>query len=74
MTFGTTTSLMKLCSSRRMERIVLVHLNKSGFVFVIDRANGNLQNIWRLSETINFVKDIDPKDRRADRPRGSPNG
>jgi alcohol dehydrogenase (cytochrome c) len=40
---------------------LLVHLNKSGFVFVMDKNNGALENIWRLSETINFVKDIDKK-------------
>jgi alcohol dehydrogenase (cytochrome c) len=40
---------------------LLVHLNKSGFVFVMDKVNGNLENIWRLSNTINFAKDIDPK-------------
>jgi alcohol dehydrogenase (cytochrome c) len=40
---------------------LLVHLNKSGFVFVLDKANGKLENIWRLSDTINFAKDIDPK-------------
>jgi alcohol dehydrogenase (cytochrome c) len=42
-------------------RDLLVHLNKSGFVFVMDKLNGNLQNIWRLSDTINFAKDLDAK-------------
>ncbi len=37
----------------------LVHLNKSGFVFVLDKNDGRIQNIWRLSDTINFAKDID---------------
>ena len=40
---------------------LLVHLNKSGFVFVLDKNTGTLENIWRLSQTINFVKDIDSK-------------
>jgi alcohol dehydrogenase (cytochrome c) len=40
---------------------LLVHLNKSGFVFVLDKNSGKLENIWRLSETINFARDIDPK-------------
>jgi alcohol dehydrogenase (cytochrome c) len=40
---------------------LLVHLNKSGFVFVLDKNSGKVENIWRLSETINFAKDIDPK-------------
>jgi alcohol dehydrogenase (cytochrome c) len=46
---------------KRDGKDLLVHLNKSGFVFVIDRSNGNIENIWRLSDTINFVKDIDKK-------------
>jgi alcohol dehydrogenase (cytochrome c) len=46
---------------KRDRKDLLVHLNKSGFVFVLDSNNGNIENIWRLSETINFVKDIDKK-------------
>lgn len=46
---------------KRDGKDLLVHLNKSGFVFVLDKNNGNIENIWRLSETINFVKDIDKK-------------
>jgi len=38
---------------------LIVHLNKSGFVFVLDKSNGNIGNIWRLADTINFAKDID---------------
>lgn len=40
---------------------VIVHLNKSGFVFVMDKADGKLDNVWPLSQTYNFVKTIDPK-------------
>lgn len=40
---------------------VIVHLNKSGFVFVMDKADGKLENVWPLSQTYNFVKTIDPK-------------
>jgi alcohol dehydrogenase (cytochrome c) len=36
------------------------HPNKSGFVFVLGKQDGRIENIWRLSDTINFVKDIDP--------------
>jgi alcohol dehydrogenase (cytochrome c) len=46
---------------KRDGKDLLVHLNKSGFVFVLDKNNGNIENIWRLSETINFAKDIDKK-------------
>jgi len=40
---------------------VIVHLNKSGFVFVMDKADGKLANVWPLSQTYNFVKTIDPR-------------
>jgi PQQ-dependent dehydrogenase (methanol/ethanol family) len=42
-------------------RNLMVHPNKGGFVFVYDRANGKVANVWRLVQNINFVKDIDPK-------------
>jgi PQQ-dependent dehydrogenase (methanol/ethanol family) len=40
---------------------LVVHPNKGGFIFVYDRANGKVENVWRLTKNINFVKDIDPK-------------
>jgi PQQ-dependent dehydrogenase (methanol/ethanol family) len=40
---------------------VVVHPNKGGFVFVYGRADGKVQNVWRIAENINFVKDINPK-------------
>ncbi len=40
---------------------LLVHLNKSGFVFVLDKTDGAIQNTWRFSENVNWVKDIDKK-------------
>ncbi|MBV8097194.1 MAG: PQQ-binding-like beta-propeller repeat protein [Acetobacteraceae bacterium] len=40
---------------------LIVHLNKSGFVFVLEKNTGTLQNVWPLSQTYNFVKTIDPK-------------
>jgi PQQ-dependent dehydrogenase (methanol/ethanol family) len=42
-------------------RKLVVHPNKGGFVFVYDRANAKVQNVWRIAKNINFVKDIDPK-------------
>jgi alcohol dehydrogenase (cytochrome c) len=42
-------------------RKLVVHPNKGGFIFVYDRANGKVQNVWRIAKNINFVKDIDPK-------------
>jgi alcohol dehydrogenase (cytochrome c) len=39
----------------------LVHLNKGGFVFVMDKDNGNLHNVWQYAENVNWVKGINPK-------------
>lgn len=38
----------------------VVHPNKSGFVFVYDKAL-KIQNVWPGVKSINFVKGIDPK-------------
>jgi alcohol dehydrogenase (cytochrome c) len=38
---------------------LIVHMNKSGYVFVLDKNNGNIENIWPISDVKNFVKDID---------------
>ncbi|RMF89759.1 MAG: PQQ-dependent dehydrogenase, methanol/ethanol family [Nitrospinota bacterium] len=40
---------------------LIIHQNKSGFVFVYDRVNGKLENVWPMIHTYNFVKTIDPK-------------
>src|SRR6266700_818529 len=40
---------------------LVVHPNKGGFIFVYDRANAKVQNVWRIANNINFVKDIDAK-------------
>jgi alcohol dehydrogenase (cytochrome c) len=39
----------------------LIHLNKSGFVFVMNKDNGDLKNVWKLVDNVNSVKTIDPK-------------
>src|SRR6266568_8825854 len=45
----------------RGDRKLVVHPNKSGFVFVYDRSNAKVENVWPLVKNINFVKSIDPK-------------
>jgi alcohol dehydrogenase (cytochrome c) len=40
---------------------LVVHPNKGGFVFVYNRADAKIENVWRITKNINFVKDIDPK-------------
>ncbi len=39
----------------------LVHLNKAGFVFVMNKDNGKLENVWKLVDAQNTIKAIDPK-------------
>ena len=41
-------------------RKLMVHPNKGGFVFVYDRSNAKVVNVWRLVKYIIFVEDIDP--------------
>jgi alcohol dehydrogenase (cytochrome c) len=38
---------------------LLVHPNKSGFTWVIDRETGKFKNAWKYVDTINWVKEID---------------
>jgi alcohol dehydrogenase (cytochrome c) len=40
---------------------LVVHPNKGGFVFVYNRADAKIENVWRIADNINFVKNIDPK-------------
>jgi alcohol dehydrogenase (cytochrome c) len=46
---------------KRDGKDLLVHLNKSGFVFVMNKKDGTLENAWPINETFNFAKGIDPK-------------
>jgi len=40
---------------------LVVHPNKGGHVFVYDRKDAKVVNVWPLVKHINFVKGIDPK-------------
>ena len=40
---------------------LIVHMNKSGYVFVLNKNDGSIENIWPISDVKNFVKDIDKK-------------
>jgi PQQ-dependent dehydrogenase (methanol/ethanol family) len=44
----------------KMQKLA-VHQNKSGFVFVYDRTNGKIVNVYPMIHTYNFVERIDPK-------------
>lgn len=39
----------------------LVHLNKNGFVYVMDKDNGSMVNAWQYTENMNWAKGVDPK-------------
>jgi alcohol dehydrogenase (cytochrome c) len=40
---------------------LVVHPNKSGYIFVYNRADGSIVNVWRITENSNFVQNIDAK-------------
>src|SRR5262245_19171765 len=35
---------------------LIVHMNKSGYVFVLNKKDGSIDNIWPISDVKNFVK------------------
>lgn len=39
----------------------LVHLNKNGFVYVMDKDDGSMVNAWQYTENMNWAKGVDPK-------------
>jgi alcohol dehydrogenase (cytochrome c) len=45
---------------------MIVHMNKSGYVFVIDQKNGDVENVWPSSDIYNFAK-IDKHGNMSDR-------
>lgn len=54
-------SAYEAISLKRDGKDLLVHLNKSGFVFVLEKDTGTLENVWPLAENINFAEGIDKK-------------
>jgi len=39
----------------------VVHANKSGYIFVYDKADAKVENVYNIVKASNFVKSIDPK-------------
>jgi alcohol dehydrogenase (cytochrome c) len=39
---------------------LMVHPNKSGYIFVYDRSDAKVENVWPIMKNSNFVKGIDP--------------
>lgn len=42
-------------------RELLVHLNKGGYVSVLEKATGKPYNIWKFAKRANWVESVDPK-------------
>lgn len=40
---------------------VLAHLNKNGFVYVMDKDSGEMHNAWQYTENMNWAKGVDPE-------------
>lgn len=40
-------------------RELLMHLNKGGFVTLLDRKSGQVQDVWKFAEHVNWVKTVD---------------
>jgi PQQ-dependent dehydrogenase (methanol/ethanol family) len=40
---------------------LMIHPNKGGHIFVYNRADAGIVNVWEAAENINFVERIDPK-------------
>jgi alcohol dehydrogenase (cytochrome c) len=45
----------------RDDKKLVVHQNKSGYVFVYERESGTIENIWNMNENSTWVESIDPK-------------
>ncbi|MDD1783855.1 PQQ-binding-like beta-propeller repeat protein [Enterovibrio sp. ZSDZ35] len=54
-------SAYEIVTIEHENRDVIFHLNKGGFVYVLDKKTGKPINIWPLSQTYNWVKSVNPK-------------
>lgn len=43
------------------DRKLMLHMGKNGFVYIYDRADGSIENVWTINKHVTFVKTIDPK-------------
>ena len=39
----------------------MVHLNKGGFVTVLDSSSGTVENVWQFAQHVSWVQGVDPK-------------
>jgi alcohol dehydrogenase (cytochrome c) len=50
-----------------VNRKLLIHPNKGGYTWVLDRTNGKFVGAWRLAENINWISGIDENGRLVGR-------
>jgi len=43
------------------DKKLMLHQAKSGFVYIYDRTNGKIENVWTINKHVTFVKTVDPK-------------
>ncbi len=43
------------------DKKLMLHQAKSGFVYIYDRTNGKIENVWTINKHVSFVKTVDPK-------------
>jgi alcohol dehydrogenase (cytochrome c) len=43
------------------DKKLMIHQAKSGFVYIYDRTNGDIQNVWTINEHVTFAKTVDAK-------------
>jgi len=51
----------EIVSVQHEGRELIFHLNKGGFVTVLDKKDGSVVNVWQFNENITWVDKIDPK-------------
>jgi alcohol dehydrogenase (cytochrome c) len=54
-------SAYEVLQIQRGGKELLVHLNKGGFVYVMAKNDGRLENVWKFSKHVNWVQSIDAK-------------
>jgi len=51
----------ELVSIERDGKELMFHLNKGGFVTVLNKKDGSVVNVWQFAENVNWVDGINPK-------------
>lgn len=43
------------------DKKLMIHQAKSGHVYIYDRTNGKIQNVWSINKHMTYTKSVDPK-------------